>query len=518
MQLLKKFPFYVFLLALYPVVSLLSQNINEVEVWVAVRPALVCLALGGVFWGVFWLFFRNSSRAALVASLVLVLFFSYGPVYHSLKEASLFGFVVGRQRVLILIYLAVLAFGIWFLGWKLKDTIAFGQMLNIAALAAIILPIISIGRFEFTLISSAKNVNAQKAGILQPPQPARDIYYFILDTYTRADVLKDEFGYDNQPFISDLKRLGFTVQNCARSNYASTELSLSTSLNFNYLEDLGDEFKSGDLQSADISSLPELMRHSQVRSELEALGYKTVAFETGYYWSSIYDADFYFEPTSQKTLLREIRPFEQLLINNSLWLFVSDVFNLGYPKDINKNNHPYAEHINRQLFILDKIKDVPQISGPKFVFVHILIPHYPLVFQPDGKLIEDVRYFMQNGQAINQEYFDKGYVSQVQFINNQMIPILESILKQSNTPPIIIVQGDHGPKGHTMLPILNAYYLPDLQQSPLYKQITPVNSFRAIFNTYFDAKLPYLADISRFSTVEDRYHFSPFEETSPECR
>jgi len=40
--------------------------------------------------------------------------------------------------------------------------------------------------------------------------------------------------------------------------------------------------------------------------------------------------------------------------------------------------------------------------------------------------------------------------------------------------------------------ILNAYYLPELTDSGLHESITPVNSFRVLFNHYFDADLELL--------------------------
>jgi hypothetical protein len=55
---------------------------------------------------------------------------------------------------------------------------------------------------------------------------------------------------------------------------------------------------------------------------------------------------------------------------------------------------------------------------------------------------------------------------------------------------------------------LNAYHLPDSGASDLYKEITPVNTFRLIFNLYFEAALPLLDDQSYFSTGDSPYHFT----------
>ncbi len=39
--------------------------------------------------------------------------------------------------------------------------------------------------------------------------------------------------------------------------------------------------------------------------------------------------------------------------------------------------------------------------------------------------------------------------------------------------------------------ILNAFYLPDVDNDILYPTITPVNTFRVVFNLYFEAILNY---------------------------
>ena len=44
------------------------------------------------------------------------------------------------------------------------------------------------------------------------------------------------------------------------------------------------------------------------------------------------------------------------------------------------------------------------------------------------------------------------------------------------------------------LAILNAYYLPGVDSLPLYPAITPVNSFRVVFNEYFGTAFDLLPD------------------------
>mgnify|MGYP003492704243 FL=1 len=71
--------------------------------------------------------------------------------------------------------------------------------------------------------------------------------------------------------------------------------------------------------------------------------------------------------------------------------------------------------------------------------------------------------------------------------------------------------GDHGPSGvpskdqpALRMSILNAYYVSAAAKKDLYPAITPVNSFRVIFNHYFGTEYPLLEDFA--------YHAGRFSE------
>ena len=53
---------------------------------------------------------------------------------------------------------------------------------------------------------------------------------------------------------------------------------------------------------------------------------------------------------------------------------------------------------------------------------------------------------------------------------------------------------------------LSAYYFPDDTEG-LYPTITPVNSFRVIFNKYFDQNYPLLDDKALYSEYDIPYNY-----------
>jgi hypothetical protein len=118
-----------------------------------------------------------------------------------------------------------------------------------------------------------------------------------------------------------------------------------------------------------------------------------------------------------------------------------------------------------------------------------------MVFGPNGEVLERA------------PSYDRGYPDQIAYLNKRLIPIIDNILQNSPTPPIIIIQADHGARqrvgGSGRLGILNAYYLPGGGERMLYNSISPVNSFRVVFNTYFGQDYALLDDISYNSRYTD---------------
>jgi hypothetical protein len=156
------------------------------------------------------------------------------------------------------------------------------------------------------------------------------------------------------------------------------------------------------------------------------------------------------------------------------------------------------------------------VSGPKLVFAHVLVPHLPFVFNADGSVQQDENYYRDSSNPINDDYYQKGYTAQIQFINSRILPILKMIINESRVPPVIILQGDHGVRDFNRPAILNAYYLPGAAQQ-LYPTITPVNTFRLVLDQYFGAHYGLLQDMS-YTTPLDVFRFTPLEEDSPDCK
>jgi len=507
------FPFHPYLISAYAILALLATNIAEVKPAIALRFLMVVILGTGLLSLILKVILKDAHKSSLLLSGCLVLFYSYGHVYGYLEQSDIFNVNFGRHRILIPIWTT---FFILLGGWVLrKSTISskFTRVLNLISLVLLFFPLLRIGLFEAQKTTvTPKNPVAESSLhelSLPPDQVAPDIYYIILDAYARDDVLQEEFGIDNQPFIEQLEELGFFVARCSQSNYAQTQLSLASSLNMDYLENLGENYVAGNTSRAGID---DLISHSLVRKALENLGYRTVAFETGFKYTQIEDADLYFAPrtgTLEKLHLSGgLNDFEVMFLRTTAGLILSDGL-IVLPQYLQPDfDNPRRIHRERVLYVFDQTSELPEVESPKFVFAHIVTPHPPYVFGPEG----DFTDFDRDETA--------GYRDQVKYLNKIIIPLMEKIISESSPDPIIIIQSDHGGIGTPPIQrtkILNAYHLPGVDEDSLYPQLSPVNTFRLIFNQYFGGSFPIIKDISYFSGYKRPYNYTVITEDRSGC-
>ncbi len=491
---MERLPLHPFLFAIYPILALLAFNISEVDFVSGLRPMVLSILVAGLLLLILYLIYRDWRRTGLVSTIILILFFSYGHAYLLLKGVEVGGFYLFRHRTLVPIWIILAILAIWWASRPSMNVSPVTYTLNIVGLFLLILPVVQLVAFfiqnEASQASEEKNIAALnlKAGG-QPP----DIYYIILDGYGRSDILKNEYGYDNSDFLNSLKSLGFYITDCAQSNYAQTQLSLASSLNFNYIDALSNRFVRG---SNDRTGLDALIHHGLVRQSLEKAGYKTVAFATGFLATELSDADYFLGPQRS---VGELNEFEALLLETTFARLIQDSNRFGME---NSGSELYRE---RTLFTLDKLDKLSYIKGPKFVFVHLVIPHPPYVFGPTGGPVEAADVGTTKTQQGASHYRDQAI-----YISSRMKEIVPKMIANSTTPPIIVIQGDHGPtvasKPRSRMSNLNAYLLPGASKV-LYPTITPVNTFRVIFNNYFGQNLQLLDDVSLYSDYEDPFNF-----------
>ena len=159
--------------------------------------------------------------------------------------------------------------------------------------------------------------------------------------------------------------------------------------------------------------------------------------------------------------------------------------------------------------VLYKFDQVAKLSEtredrPRFVFSHMVVPHTPFVFGPNG----EPRGFKLKESP---ESYRKGYVDQVQYVNKLTLKMVKTILKNSTPEPVILVVSDHG---YTVPGVDRAteirdrmgniifMHIPGASLDESYRQISLVNLFRVVLNQMFGKNLPLLKEQSWFTTEE----------------
>jgi hypothetical protein len=339
-------------------------------------------------------------------------------------------------------------------------------------------------------------------------EPRPDIYYIILDAYGRADVLQTIYEFDNSSFLDALKARGFYVAEESSSNYIQTMLSLSSSLNMDYIQSL----KADGTDIENRGDLISVLENSQVRRVLAQNGYLTVSFRNEYK-ATMPNANIYYDD-SETGLVYPVTAFESILIDHTM-VRVLTILPFFHKALIEM---PYDTHRHYILSSFSMLQKTPSLDGDYFIYAHIIAPHPPFVFDENGVplphnepfKLADANHFIKDH---SRKSYIAGYRQQIQYINTLVLETVDDILTRSKTPPIIIIQGDHGPGAYLhwgslekTLPaerfsMLNAYYFPDRDYSRLYPSISPVNSFRVILNQFFRGD---------YALLPDRHYYSPW--------
>jgi hypothetical protein len=141
--------YHPLLIAAYPVIALLAYNIEEIKVAVALRALALSLLAGVLLYIILKAVFKDREKTALLTSLILILFFSYGHVYNYLKQSSLgSGFSLGRHRILATIWLGTFVLLIFWVRRASNSLQNWNRLLNLVAIVALLLPVAQIGLFS----------------------------------------------------------------------------------------------------------------------------------------------------------------------------------------------------------------------------------------------------------------------------------------------------------------------------------------------------------------------------------
>jgi len=494
------FPLYTFLGGLIPALVLYDFNWTEVPLSALGVPVLFSLGVVLIALVVFFPLFRDIHKTGIFVLVFTALFFSYGSVDSKIPSIGFQGFWVPAVYKHLILFLVFFLFPIFFFWYRLKNVLkpikGLTRALNLMFLSLFIICLLPIfktrmetGRFfdsSSTLSSSGSISDVSKNEELK-----RDIYYIILDGYAGFQTLERLYGFSNTEFTRFLESRNFLVSDSSRGNYPHTVISLASSLNMRYLE--------GENRNA-----IDLMKDHEVLRFLKAKGYKLLHLTSGFYYPL---SD---NPYSDAVFKKS--HFDEFFIVFLKLTVLSRLVDVLVAEDLRQS-------VN---YAFEKLPEIPLDENPTFTFAYFAIPHPPFVFKAEGGAVSDMDLVWKGNAWQRKEH----YLNQLRYTNRKVVEAIDQILKRSKQAPIVVLQSDHGPssawRGENLpdltlvsndlketlvgerMTILNAYHLPQGGEAALYDSISPVNSFRLIFNRYFNAEYEMLEDRSFWVEADDR--------------
>jgi len=496
----KSTPIHPILFAIFPTLLIITLNLDEVIFKDAGFSLLIVVGIVIVSWIFLNLFLKNRLKSGLLVSLGLILFFSYG---HFIRFTSQIGIDVGALPFSHTTYavpfygimLIVGIFSIIKIKKYLKNITFFVNVIGVVIIAMLLSNVIS---YSFENNNFDVTSNEIDYRILHQPElnEKPNIYYIIVDEYTSDEILLEIYNYDNHEFLTKLTQRGFYIPTTSYANYVTSPLAISSTLNMSYFND--------EKINPTLDNRNEFYNNNQLMQILKSLDYTIISMSLEYGYPEISDHQLC-------ASLMFVNQFHNTLIDGSLWHPFSKYFVTA--------GDPQRDRVNCKFSELSNLEN--SFSTPFFVFAHIMSPHPPYLFGSNGEPSNPE--FLAIGAA---SWDNKsGYVNQVQYINKKIIETVDKILQESDSAPVIIIQGDHGTPTQLgggglrwnninddsiteRMSIFNAFYFPNVNSTVIYDGITPVNSFRLVLNTQLNGNYELLEDRMYFSSYQDMLNFT----------
>ena len=506
-------PLHPFLFAAASVVALYASNLREMSFAAAVPVVAAAVGVAAaLFLSVGALMRDFGPRPAVFTSVVLVAALYHEALFGRLNWLLGGAFPAGAALPLTLLIAGAIA--VVTLRARFDLTLA-NAVLNGIAIVVFATPTWTAASYAIETaslrqplaVAASAHPTEPVGGAVAAPSAAStpDIYYFIFDRYASQQTLARVYDFDNRPIASFLRAKGFYVALESHANYPKTAPSLASTFRMDYLDFLVDRPLA---ERNEWHPIYDMLQHHRVGAFLKSRGYRFV--QIGSWWA----------PTQGSAAADESYSFG---LSEFAWLYLRrtilpKVLDAALPTTGLARMTAWDNGQCRRVPLqFEAAKAVAARPEPTFTFVHVLLPHEPYVFDADGGCLSPI-----DAQERGNE---RGYLDQLQYANSLIRDVVESLLARPDRP-IIILQADEGPYPEayrtgnrswtiatpdelaTKTGILNAYYFPEGDYSALYQEITPVNTFRLLFDKYFGTGFGRLPDrIFAFPDYSQIYDF-----------
>jgi hypothetical protein len=497
---LRRIPVHPLLWSLWPAAALWSGNWRIVALGEVLPLVAALVALTPAVWVVSRLLGFPWQRGAIITSTLLV-------------AGQLLGLVPARS-VVVLSMMGLVTVGIVEVARRLGDEAVASVTFLLNAVGVIALSI-ALGPVILAALRAPETLVMPAPGLGERVSaPERDILYIVPDRFGRADVLQHRYDWDSAPFLNELKDRGFQIADRSTANYPKTSHSLAAAWNLDYLDEAVADLPN--TVQPDLRILYPLLRDPIVGNIAIRLGYDYL--HLGSYWAPTETA----KTATEVLTMSAPSQFASVHTDRTILPALRDVL----PGLAHRDFRALArEHVVHSLETLEA-EGRRSAERPRLVVAHLTLPHEPYTFEPDGSFVppdvEASRDLVEN------------YTRQLSFTEAALLRIVDAWLDRPQAElPIIIIQADEGPHPQALLAnpsgfvwveaaeddkreklgILTALHLPGYDDE-IPDTLSPVNTFRLVFDAYHDTGFGLLPDRSYIYTSEsERYRFTEVTRT-----
>jgi hypothetical protein len=376
---------------------------------------------------------------AIAGSLAAKMVFRSFPAFRIILIAAATSFMVfsyDEVKVLVGVDFIILSIACWAI-----VTISVVSVVGVFSNRAAFLPTMAIVGLVYIVpammsLAEASSRHLAVGGTAALPLAARNspnVYWIVLDGYPRADVLREFFDFDNEPFVKSLQDLQFTVYDDAVASFPETIFSISSTLSLGFLGN-GNEASARILPSTEL--YPRVRGQNVVVNTMRSMGYRYIHFENGY--DNLTQC-----PIAESICIKgntgeniggkiQFDEFDVAILSKTPLI---DMIDLGH---INAaiGETPFLRGSVSDL--TDKLPEVREHGEPFFLYAHILAPHPPIRFRRDCSIK------MAAPDLLDWDPSEKpAFLEQLVCVNSEAIDLVGKIAR-SDPKAIIVLQSDHG--------------------------------------------------------------------------
>lgn len=384
------------------VISKFSENANRLPWTQLIDSLLFSTLISMICWGLFFTIKLTRSSAGILGSVLTVVTMLW----------MLFSWTILPVAIILLAIAAVP---------QIKPHILY-HVKGIGTLLTVIICLVSLfmaGIYNFT--PTDKNTETIATGLKSTP----NIYFIIPDRFPSHEALL-ESGYDNSEFIAYLEEAGYYTKDnqLSEDKIKPTDGAVDTSRTPRFVASVLNMDEYVDINTP-YNVVSRMIKYHSVGKILKENGYEY--HHVGTWWAEtevneMATVNYVFQSST-------LMPSEELpvaILDRSIFRYLTT-----YPMQYFRAWDTLDEVRRQQhLFQLQSYKDaIASSENPKFVFVHLILPHPPYVWNAEGQPQE------------NLELSDmERYIEQIKFSES----FLKQFIAEASEDDIVIIQSDEG--------------------------------------------------------------------------